>query len=181
MTHQNTSSPKRTRAARPKKDGVRKKPPNAFFLFRSYIIAKNFIPRGNHQNAVSIEVARLWRESSEETRRYFFRKAELEKERYDAEACRIGMSVQLSEESSSGNIWSVISPQPCQDSPTRYPTPALSPSSSISALPSPAPATPESSSSLGLTHSVPSALPSEEKTMLYNDNRFHWAPKVRIL
>lgn len=158
---------------------MRKRPPNAFFLFRSYIIANDVIPRGSHQNAVSIEVARLWREASEETRRYFFRKAAMEKERYDAEVCGVGMSVQFSEASSSGTAWSVVCPRSHQDNSTCCPTPPLSPSSSISTLPSPAPPTPESSSSLGLPQTPPSVLPIEEKSMLYNDNCFYWAPKVR--
>ncbi|THH03741.1 hypothetical protein EW145_g6040 [Phellinidium pouzarii] len=74
----------RTRAAvvsstSPKK----KKPSNAFMLFRSHMIANGMLPKEiTHQNDVSRWAGSVWHKQDDETRRRFFRLAEEEKARW---------------------------------------------------------------------------------------------------
>jgi len=82
----------------------------------------------------------------------------MEKERYDAEVCGSGISVEFSEASTSESAWSVTSPRAHQQNSTRCLTPVLSLSPSISSSASPAPP-PESTLWLKLTKTHPLTLP----------------------
>lgn len=74
------ATPSRTKSA-----VRRKRPANAFILFRSFVLQNSLLPPKIHQNDVSIEVARMWREATPEYRSQFFIQAELEKTRRDNE------------------------------------------------------------------------------------------------
>lgn len=64
----------------------RRRSPNAFILFRSFIIAnKLFPPELTHQNDVSRYIAELWRSGSPTLRSLFFEKADAEKLRVEIE------------------------------------------------------------------------------------------------
>ncbi|KAL5485882.1 hypothetical protein ACEPAI_6925 [Sanghuangporus weigelae] len=64
----------------------KRRAPNAFIVFRSFLIANRFIPPDiTHQNDVSCYVAEKWREMSASDRSEFFKLAEMEKRRIEAE------------------------------------------------------------------------------------------------
>ncbi|KAL5525884.1 hypothetical protein ACEPAG_7222 [Sanghuangporus baumii] len=55
----------------------KKKTSNAFFLYRSYVLANNLLPTDvKHQNDASRVAAQMWRDESQKTRIHFFSLAE---------------------------------------------------------------------------------------------------------
>ncbi|KAL5508786.1 hypothetical protein ACEPAG_7241 [Sanghuangporus baumii] len=68
----------------------KRRSPNAFILYRSYIIAEKLYPPWmTHQNDVSRYVAERWKAASVSERNKFFRMAEDEKRRLQDETCSI--------------------------------------------------------------------------------------------
>lgn len=64
----------------------KKKSPNAFILYRSYVLAHNLLPGSvTHQNDVSRRVAELWRSETEQVKRQFFQLAIEERERMESQ------------------------------------------------------------------------------------------------
>ncbi|KAL5504007.1 hypothetical protein ACEPAH_8080 [Sanghuangporus vaninii] len=64
----------------------KRRAPNAFIVFRSFLIANRFIPPDiTHQKDVSCYVAEKWRKMSASDRSEFFRRAETERQRLEAE------------------------------------------------------------------------------------------------
>ncbi|KAL5485903.1 hypothetical protein ACEPAI_6946 [Sanghuangporus weigelae] len=65
------------RASDESKAQKRKKTSNAFFLYRSYVLANNLLPTDvKHQNDASRVAAQMWRDESQKTRIHFFSLAE---------------------------------------------------------------------------------------------------------
>ncbi|EJD06774.1 uncharacterized protein FOMMEDRAFT_17249, partial [Fomitiporia mediterranea MF3/22] len=63
------------------KSPKKKKPSNAFFLYRSYVIANGLLPDDvKHQNDASRMAALMWKGESAEVRMKFFAEAEKKKE-----------------------------------------------------------------------------------------------------
>ncbi|KAL5503996.1 hypothetical protein ACEPAH_8069 [Sanghuangporus vaninii] len=64
----------------------KRRAPNAFIVFRSFLIANRFIPPDiTHQKDVSCYVAEKWRKMSASDRSEFFKRAETERQRLEAE------------------------------------------------------------------------------------------------
>ncbi|KAL5508787.1 hypothetical protein ACEPAG_4719 [Sanghuangporus baumii] len=64
----------------------KRRAPNAFIIFRSFLIANRFIPPDiTHQNDVSCYVADKWKKMSASDRSEFFKLAEIEKLRFETE------------------------------------------------------------------------------------------------
>ncbi|KAL5526676.1 hypothetical protein ACEPAF_8401 [Sanghuangporus sanghuang] len=65
------------RASDESKAQKKKKTSNAFFLYRSYVLANNLLPTDvKHQNDASRVAAQMWRDESQRTRIHFFSLAE---------------------------------------------------------------------------------------------------------
>ncbi|KAH8118162.1 hypothetical protein DFH11DRAFT_882299 [Phellopilus nigrolimitatus] len=64
----------------------KKKPANAFILYRSHVIAHQLLPAGLHQNDVSCIIGKMWHAEAAPVRARFYRMADEEKLRCETEA-----------------------------------------------------------------------------------------------